>query len=282
MNEHTVSRGEAGPFFATITPRPESISRKRKGRVRAAIMVTAILGSIGITVSPAHADMEDLQSPRSLHQSVGYLRTDEGTGYCSATLVSENVVATAAHCYEGDVTDMWFYPAHDEASDPYGGWQGEKAVYSKDPGADDRDYAFIRLRNNEDDQAPGDVIEPTLPVFNLNEETFDGEVEVLGYTGDEFEGTTSDMDLEGCSISDAVVVRNADGDEVENEEYGAVRDEDTNCTDINDGASGGAWITQVSDGSWRLIGVHSGTGSDFKVGTLLGEGAQDAFEEASE
>jgi hypothetical protein len=102
-----------------------------------------------------------------LYSQIG---SDPMTGsWCSATVVSRDVIVTAAHCILNEAGDrfdhFWFAPAQQGGVDqaPYGQWFGSESTYYTDffdgghQNLGPHDYGFVKLDANGSGQLIGDV-----------------------------------------------------------------------------------------------------------------------------
>jgi hypothetical protein len=181
------------------------------------------------------------------------------TAPCSGTLVTRDLVITAAHCLKGK--DGWvFYPALYGDSTPYGSWASTSATfdagYLGSSGTQAFDYGFVKLQPNAAGTLPGDVIKP-FPVLTDSTQVASMNLVSEGYPVEGWWESQGNCNWNVhcypwfCESSRAQVYDHGNG----------FRSIGWGCV-ANGGISGGPVFGQYN-GQWYLVSVHSTGGYMF-------------------
>lgn len=120
----------------------------RLSALGAAAIITAI------STAPVAAEGEPSAATVDGYPAVGAVFNDDnanGDHFCSGSVVhsaTHDLVMTAAHCIDGDGSDLTFAPGYDQGAKPHGVWKVEKVyaetawVTSQDPRDD---YVLLKI-----------------------------------------------------------------------------------------------------------------------------------------
>jgi len=227
------------------------MSHGRSLVIRAALVtsVVAVLGVVGLTLTPALGKSTRTPSPRlAIGQSaaVGALFTTSGgqlaTHFCTASVVaspSGDLVLTAAHCVSGHQSGpIVFVPGYANGQTPFGIWTVTKIIVDQNwqsSSNPDDDFAFLIVRR----AGSSATVQSLTGAESVGiDEPTGGPVTVVAYP----DGLNTPISCDNNSLSYSPTQLEFD------------------CNGYTDGTSGGPFLisTPGSDGPGMVIGVIGG------------------------
>lgn len=121
---------------------------------------------------------------------VGVIMQPDGSHSCTASVVhseSHDLVLTAAHCLDGDATELSFVPAYENGSRPLGTWKVSAAYVDSSWTAaqsEDADVAVLRLEPRASDGADVEDVTGALTLATGAARRVGRAITVESYNGD--------------------------------------------------------------------------------------------------
>lgn len=188
-----------------------------------------------------------------------FFSTDDGDYICSANVVpSDNgsVIATARHCgFENNGRNYRFAPDYDTGNTPHGWWDWKSAGWTTGGDGVAFDYAFIVL-NKKDGRSVQDTVGSSGIAFN---NAIDRDAQITGIPG----ATDQVFNCNGRAYNG-----------------GSNRQLMDNCNGMSGGASGGAWLQDMSGGTGYQVGTYFGSVGAAAAGSYFGNEAMEVWKGA--
>ncbi|MFD5424670.1 trypsin-like serine peptidase [Streptomyces sp. NPDC127084] len=233
--------------------------------------------------------------PDATEQAIGYLAVDfdyKGTDFlpsytqCSATVVSRNVIATAAHCVvkageHAGSREAFFAPALNSGKQPeFKDYYRSSRIFvhpEYDAGKSSwertaYDVAFVVL-DPRNGRSIGDAV-GWVPSRSENSLT-GSRLKIAGYPSE----SVGRYRLDVCQKQTRALPANRGKDPDSSVIWGV-----STCPNLGDGASGGPWFADQGGGDWVMVGVNHGTfrhnGQNAAAAATLGDDAWRTFQTA--
>jgi V8-like Glu-specific endopeptidase len=221
-----------------------------------------------LTLSACTGPEPDADRPASTPtppvRTIGILLADDDTRLCTAAVVGDSRLVTAAHCVVDDGAGMTFVPGYHDGERPYGTW--DVTAVRVDPAWSQRrdpdaDVAILTVAD-DGDRRIADVVGANA----LGRDSGDVDVvEVIGYPADAEQPRGCRAEVRPMSPTQLRL----------------------DCTDLPQGTSGGPWLTgyDPDTGTGTVIGViggyeEGGATADTSYSVRFGETVRRLYDEA--